>query len=109
MKLREFCLRQDVLIINNLDEQQQLNIPQIQIRVREVSPELDAAYAECERALKFYSGQLQYEGKNYIEWNPHVCDSYSGLRYAPDWPGDLQDEPGEIAEKALAALKKAKG
>jgi hypothetical protein len=52
MKPREFCLRLDTLIINDLNEEQQSDILQPKLRVREINPELDSAWAECERALK---------------------------------------------------------
>lgn len=56
-------------------------------------------------ALRFYSTAPEEKINGQIEWNPHVCDSYSGRVYAPDWDGDIQDEPNEIAAKALAALE----
>lgn len=34
-------------------------------------------------------------------WRKEVIDSYSGECSLFDWPGDLADEPWEIAEKAL--------
>ena len=49
-------------------------------------------------ALEFYAGKR--DGK----WVDHVCDSYSGLRYAFDWNGDTQDEPYEVAERALSLI-----
>ena len=53
----------------------------------------------CE-ALEFYAGTK--DGK----WVDHVCDSYSGLNYAFDWNGDTQDEPHEVAVKAIAEIRK---
>lgn len=55
-------------------------------------------------ALKFYSTPPNEKVKGQIEWNPHVCDKYSGLEYSPDWDGDLQDEPNDIAVKGLKAV-----
>lgn len=55
------------------------------------------------KALKFYVGGKAED--KVIEWNPHVCNSYTGLQYAPDWLGEMQNEPGEIAANALAAHK----
>lgn len=54
----------------------------------------------AEDALEFYAGTK--DGK----WVDHVCDSYSGLNYAFDWNGDTQDEPHEVAVKALAEIRK---
>jgi len=34
-------------------------------------------------------------------WTMEAIDSYSGEIAMFDWPGDLQDEPYEIAQKAL--------
>lgn len=59
--------------------------------------ELNAENARLREALKFY-GKSHPQG----EWIDHVCDSYSGLAYAFDWPGDVQDEPWEVAERALS-------
>lgn len=56
-------------------------------------------------ALEFYSTDTNEKVIGQIEWNPHVCDQYSGLMYAPDWDGSLQDEPNEIALKALKEYK----
>lgn len=38
-------------------------------------------------------------------WTDHVIDSHSGLCWFFDWDGDLQDEPYELAEKALQLAK----
>lgn len=53
-------------------------------------------------ALEFYEGKGGIKA-GHIEWNPHVCDKYSGLGYAPDWDGNVQDEPWEVASRALAS------
>lgn len=53
----------------------------------------------CE-ALEFYAGNK--DGK----WESHVCDSWSGLNFIFDWNGDTQDEPNEVAIKALAEIRK---
>ncbi len=58
-------------------------------------------------ALEFYSGVGDKE--RVIEWRPHVCDSWTGQGYDPDWNGSLQTEPGEIAIKALATFKSKYG
>lgn len=74
--------------------------------LQEVGVELSRlvdALEVAERALEFYSGEGGIAKRN-IEWNPHVCDSYSGRQYAPDWLGEMQDEPGEIAQKARAEI-----
>ena len=63
--------------------------------------ELAALRAENLRlreALEFYAGHR--DGK-WDEW--HVCDSYSGAGALFDWNGDTQDDPWEVARKALAA------
>ena len=59
---------------------------------------------EMQKALQFYSTKTNEMIDRQIEWRPHACDSYSGTQYAPDWDGDMQDEPGEIAQKALASV-----
>lgn len=51
-------------------------------------------------ALKFYGKH----GAPDSEWVNHVCDSYSGLVSAFDWLGEIQDEPWEVAEKAIAEI-----
>lgn len=71
---------------------------------REQLAQIKACLDVAVEALKFYAGQYEYGGKKWIEWNPHVCDSYSGLQYAPDWDGSLQDEPQDFAVKALAKI-----
>lgn len=58
-------------------------------------------------ALDFYTGVGGTDSRR-IEWNEHVCDSYSGIQWAPDWLGEMQDEPGEIAIKALDRFEKFK-
>jgi hypothetical protein len=60
------------------------------INVREVSPELDLAYAECEKALQAISEKVS------ADWSPQ--EMLSALRH---------DE--HEATYALAALKKARG
>lgn len=66
------------------------------IHIREVSPELDAAYAECEKALEA------------IMWiNECRCDEvYTGRKMHE--PNAICGELDEVKE-ALAALKKARG
>lgn len=50
--------------------------------------------------VNFYSSNAN---RQCIQWGEiHVCDSYSGGNYLPDWDGDLCDEPWEPADKALA-------
>lgn len=68
-------------------------------------PELKAKLAIAVEALQFYSTAPDCVVEGQIEWRPHVCDSYSGQQYAPDWDGSLQDKPNEIASEALSKIK----
>ncbi len=56
--------------------------------------------AKLREALSHYARRYR-DGKvwNWMDW---VCDKYSGLAWHFDWNGDEQDEPWEIAEKALS-------
>lgn len=63
------------------------------LHVREVSPELDATIAECEKAL-----EMNLESNDYIRKNERLSDgSVDGV-----------DRVIEMTEKALAALRKAR-
>lgn len=54
-------------------------------------------------AVQFYAA----ENKTlWSEWKDYVCDKFSGLCSHFDWDGNVQDEPFEIACKALARLPK---
>lgn len=65
---------------------------------------LDTAALEDERedlmsALKHYA--RRYEDGKVWNWTSYVCDKYSGLLDHFDWRGEEQDEPWEVAERAL--------
>lgn len=51
-------------------------------------------------ALSLYARRYDKDGKC-CNWRQWVWDSYSGESSHFDWHGDEQDEPWEIAEKAL--------
>jgi hypothetical protein len=57
----------------------------------------DKRIAELTAALRPYADRSM--------WHKEVIDSYSGEMDWFDWPGDLQDEPYEVAENALAAAE----
>jgi len=68
----------------------------IELRNRKLEDDVVQLQAENTRlraALGHYA--------NHNAWTDHVIDSYSGLCHFFDWPGDIADEPYEIAEKAL--------
>lgn len=106
MKLREFWIREDkeqyvdfftasskkFLVENLSDECFEKEL----IYVREVSPELDAAYAECERALESIKWVTAY-AKNY---DPEI--NYSPMDHA-----EINRVFVEKAREALEAWKKA--
>lgn len=54
---------------------------------------------QLEQALKHYA--RRYEQGLCWNWNERIPDSYSGVVHEFDWNGEEQDEPWEIAEKAL--------
>ena len=67
--------------------------------------------ALCERmakALRIYA--RRYKDGECWNWNIQACDSYSGAVPHFDYEGDEQEEPWEMAEKALADYdKEARG
>lgn len=65
------------------------------------TPIPNAVLEKVREALEFYAG------KRDSEWLKHVCDTYSGETVTLEWNGDTQDEPQEVAEKALTALTNA--
>jgi hypothetical protein len=60
---------------------------------------------ECAKALKTYARQFgDISGESGECWNWFDAIHDDDLCAGFDWYGDTQDEPWEIAEKALAAL-----
>jgi hypothetical protein len=75
------------------------------IKVREVSPDLDAAYSECERALSNVNNWFE-ELKNYQE--PILEHNFKAASDPEYWPDELKSFSFDEAKNALAALKKAR-
>lgn len=59
----------------------------------------NAEVDRLKQALKHYA--RRYEQGSCWNWNERIPDSYSGVVHEFDWKGEEQDEPWEIAEKAL--------
>jgi hypothetical protein len=69
-------------------------------RLLPVVTELLELVTRLNETVNFYSSNAN---RQCIQWGEtHVCDSYSGGNYLPDWDGDLCDEPWEPADRALA-------
>lgn len=65
--------------------------------IKEAADRLEAAeraIREKDEALRLYADKEN--------WHKIVPDSYLGEVDYLDWPGELQDEPWEVAQKALA-------
>lgn len=91
MKLREFWLYKDVeneLSVCDYDPKDPGPFETF-IHVREVSPELEEAVADCEKALEFYAEVSKYK---------EVSEPMKSLGWTP----------AQIAQEALAALEKAR-
>lgn len=70
----------------------------------EVEHRLRESQAEVERlrsALSHYARRYETDTKECWNWKDRVCDSYSGSVSHFDWNAHEQEEPWEIAEKAL--------
>lgn len=63
-------------------------------KARKEIADLQAANDEMKKALILYATREN--------WTVQACDSYSGAVPHFDYPGDLQDEPWEVAEQALS-------
>jgi hypothetical protein len=109
MKLREFKIAfidegyRGYSVVSGMHQEQVLPYIRNQtviLHVREVSPELDAAYAECEEAIEFYSEWYARTLKN----NEMVKKQGGNGSF-----GHVQHDVDIHLRNALAALKKAKG
>lgn len=80
-------------------------IASLRQRLSAAEKERDAARAKIKEARKALSHYARrYENGCVWNWHEVVCDRMSGLVAHFDWKGEEQDEPHEVAERALEML-----
>lgn len=84
-----------------------------QIHVREVLPELDAAYTKCEKALenvnKWFNGLSSHQDELLNQGLYQACKNWSKATDSEYWPENVQSFDFNEIKSALAILKKARG